>query len=83
MVGSIFEEVHAKRLDAMANYATGAMTAGRAGIQAIGAAYAAVAGIQPRSGVKQVNRFLSNKGIDVEQLTPAWAKFVLGVWIRS
>jgi hypothetical protein len=78
MLGSIFEDAHAKRVDSLANYAVGAMTAARAGIRAIGAAYAAIAEIQPKSGVKQVDRYLSNDGIDVEALTPAWVKFVLG-----
>lgn len=78
MLGSIFEDVHAKRLDSLANYTVGAMQASRAAIHALGAAYAEVASIQPKHGVKQVDRFLSNDGINVEELTPAWAKFVLG-----
>jgi hypothetical protein len=78
MVGSIFEDVHAKRLDSLARYTLGAMQSPRAAIHAIGAAYAEVANIKPRHGVKQVDRYLSNKGIDVEELTPAWAAFVLG-----
>ena len=76
--GSIFAGEHDKRVTSLANYAVGAMVAGRAGIRPIGAAYAALAEIQPKSGVKQVDRYLSNAGIDVEALTPAWAKFVLG-----
>jgi hypothetical protein len=77
MLDTIFEDMHAKRLEALANYTVGAMQAPRAAIHAIGAAYAAVAEIQPRSGVKQVDRYLSNKGIDVEALTPDWAAYVL------
>lgn len=79
MLGSIFgNDLHAKRLDSLANYTVGAMQASRAAIHAIGAAYAEVAAIQPKHGVKQVDRYLSNKGIDVEALTPAWAAFVIG-----
>ena len=78
MLDEIFEDVHAKRIESLANYAVGAMTASRVAIHAIGAAYAAVAEIQPKHGVKQVDRYLSNQGIDVEQLSPGWAKFVLG-----
>lgn len=78
MVDSIFEDVHAKRLDSLANYAVGTMQATRVAIHAIGAAYAAVAEIQPKHGIKQVDRFLSNRGIDVDELTPSWARFVLG-----
>lgn len=80
MLENIFveEDLHAKRLESLANYAIGAMEAPRAAVHAIGAAYAEVAEIKPRHGVKQVDRFLSNKGIDVEALTPAWARFVIG-----
>jgi hypothetical protein len=79
MVKAIFDaEVHAKRVESLANGATGVMLAARAAIHAIGAAYAEVAEIKPRHGVKQVDRYLSNQGIDVEALTPAWIRFVLG-----
>lgn len=78
MVGAIFEDVHSQRLDALANYSAAAMRAVRVAIHAIGAAYAALADIKPKHGVKQVDRFLSNRGIDVDGLTPAWARFVLG-----
>jgi DDE family transposase len=80
MLESIFieEDLHAKRLESLTNYAIAAMEAPRAAVHAIGAAYAEVAEIKPRHGVKQVDRFLSNQGIDVEALTPAWARFVIG-----
>src|SRR5690349_17536778 len=55
-------------LEALASYAIGTMEAPRAAIRAIGAAYAKVAHIQLRHGVKQADRFLSNPGIDVEPL---------------
>ena len=80
MLENIFaeESLHAKRMEAIANYAIGTMEAPRAAIHAIGAAYAKVAHIQSRHGVKQADRFLSNPGIDIAALTPAWAKFVIG-----
>jgi hypothetical protein len=78
MVESIFEDVHSQRLDALANYSEATMRAMRAGIHAIGAAYAETADIKPKHGIKQFDRFLSNKGLDVEKLRPAWARFVLG-----
>lgn len=78
MVKSMFDgDIHAKRVESLANGATGVMLAARAAIHAIGAAYAEVAEIKPRHGVKQVDRYLSNQGIDVEALTPAWASFVI------
>jgi hypothetical protein len=78
MVESIFEDMHSQRLDALANYSEATMRAMRAGIHAIGAAYAETADIKPKHGIKQFDRFLSNKGLDVEKLRPAWARFVLG-----
>lgn len=78
MLGSIFQDVHSKRLDSLANYSVGVMNASRAGIHAIGAAYAAIAKIQPKSGIKQVDRYLSNNGINVEEMTPRWGRFVIG-----
>jgi len=78
MVESIFEDVHAKRLESLSNGTVGVMQARRAGIAAIGAAYAHVAEIKPKHGIKQVDRYMSNRGIDVEALTPAWAEFVIG-----
>lgn len=78
MVGAIFEDLHAKRVESLANYTVGVMCSSSAAIHAIGAAYAGVARIQPKHGVKQVDRYLSNKGIDVEAMTPTWAAYVLG-----
>jgi hypothetical protein len=78
MVDTIFKEVHAKRRESMANYSVGVMQASSAAIHAIGAAYASVANIQPKHGTKQVDRYLSNEGIDVEALLPQWARYVLG-----
>jgi Transposase DDE domain len=78
MVGSIFENVHAQRLDALANYSAATMRALRVTIHAIGAAYAETAEIKPKHGIKQLDRFLSNPNFNVEALRPLWAKFVLG-----
>ena len=78
MLATVFEDVHAARIDSMARYSTAIMHAVRASVTAIGAAYAEMAELKPKHGIKQFDRFLSNKGIDVAALTPAWARFVLG-----
>jgi hypothetical protein len=78
MLDSIFEDEHSQRLDALANYSAATMRAMRAGVAAIGAAYAETAEIKPKHGIKQFDRFLSNKGLDVENLRPAWVRFILG-----
>jgi hypothetical protein len=54
------------------------MNAVDAAVHAVGSAYAAVAEVQPRSGVKEIDRLLSNAGIDLEKRMPKWASFVIG-----
>jgi len=78
MLGMMFEDVHAARLDSMARYATAIMHAVRASVSAIGAAYAEIEKRKPKHGIKQFDRFLSNKGIDIAALTPDWVRFILG-----
>lgn len=78
MVKVIFDAaVHAERVESVASGATRAMPAARAAIHAIAAAHAEVAEFKVSLGAKQVNRYLSNQGIDVEALTPAWIRYVL------
>ena len=77
MLGSIFE-LHQKQVHSLACYSVGVMQARNVAIHAIGAAYAAIAETKPKHGVKQVDRFLSNKKLDIAELTPAWAKFIIG-----
>lgn len=72
------EDLHAKRVESLANGVSGVLRAASLSIHAIGAAYAELATIRPKHGIKQVDRFLSNHAFDVAKLTPAWAKFVIG-----
>jgi len=72
------EDLHAKRVESLANGVAGAMRTVRASIHAIGQAYAEVAEIRPKHGVKQVDRYLSNPAFDVGRLLHGWAAFVVG-----
>ena len=78
MLGSVFEDIHAARLDSIARYSTAIMRGVKASVSAIGAAYAEMEELKPKHGIKQFDRFLSNQGIDVAVLTPGWVRFVLG-----
>ena len=73
------EEMHAARVASLTNGVVGVLTAAVVSIHAIGQAYAAVAGIKAKSGVKQIDRLLSNGGIDVSAIQKEWVKFVIGV----
>lgn len=79
MLGPIYgDELHAKRIDSLANGAAGVLRSARLSIHAIGAAYAELAEIKPKHGIKQVDRFLSNPAFDVAELTAPWARYVIG-----
>jgi len=65
-VSSIFtDDLHAKRVASLANAAVGVLEGAALGTHAIGRALAFAAGLESRHAVKQVDRLLSNKGIDV------------------
>jgi hypothetical protein len=73
------QDMHAARVASLANGVVGVLTAAVVSIHAIGQAYAAVAKITAKSGIKQVDRLLSNPLLDVEQVQKSWVKFVVGV----
>ena len=53
-------DIHAKRVESLANGVAGVLNAAMLTIHAIGQAYAAMAHIEASSGVKQLDRLLSN-----------------------
>lgn len=79
MVDAIFgAEFHDKRVLSVANAATGAMQAATLGVSAIGRALAQAQGVDPKHAIKQVDRMLSNAGIDVEEAQALWVPFIVG-----
>jgi hypothetical protein len=73
------QEMHAARVQSLANGVVGVLTAAVLSIHAIGQAYAKLAGIKGKSGIKQIDRLLSNAGVDVEVIQKDWVKFVVAV----
>jgi hypothetical protein len=73
------QEMHAARVESLANGVVGVLMAAVLAIHAIGQAYALLAGIKAKSGIKQIDRLLSNAGVDVEAIQKQWVKFVVGV----
>ena len=59
------EDLHTKRVYSLSNATLGVMTGAALGVQTIGAALAQARGLFPKHAVKQVDRLLSNQGIDV------------------
>jgi hypothetical protein len=72
-------DLHAARVLSLANGVVGVLHAAALAIHAIGQAYAKVANITPKSGVKQVDRLLSNAGFDMNVVLKPWVKYVVGV----
>lgn len=73
------QEMHAARVQSLANGVVGVLMAAVVSVAAIGKAYALLAGIKGKSGIKQIDRLLSNAGVDVEAIEKEWVKFVVGV----
>lgn len=79
IVDEIFgESLHAKRVLSLANGVAGVLAASMASVHAIGRAYAALNGTTTKSGVKQIDRLLSNDGLPLDVVQGAWARFVAG-----
>jgi hypothetical protein len=77
-VESLFEEdVHARRVLSLGNAVTGALHAAALGVHAIGHGLADVEDLDPKHAIKQVDRLLSNSGLDVWSLFTHWVPFVL------
>lgn len=75
----LFEyDEHAKRVLSLAHATLGVIHAASLSVHAIGQALAWARGGAEKHGVKQVDRMLSNAGVDVWKLLPAWCRFVLG-----
>jgi Transposase DDE domain len=78
MVKDIFNEgIHAKRVLSLANGVTGVLHTSTLAVHAIGQAYAQVANIQGKSGVKQVDRMLSSNALDLDKLLGLWVRHVV------
>jgi hypothetical protein len=79
LVAGIFDEdLHAKRVASLGSAVVGVLEGARLGVSTIGRALAVAAGLDPRHAVKQVDRLLSNGGIDVWRLFGSWVPFVIG-----
>ena len=72
------EDVHAMRVMSLANGVVGVMHAAALGVHAIGRGLADALDLDPKHAIKQVDRLLSNRGINVWQWFEQWVTFVVG-----
>lgn len=79
MLEDIFgEDLHLKRVRSLAGGVSGVLNATVASVATIGRAYAKLQGIETKSGIKQIDRLLSNEGIELDTVLELWVKFVVG-----
>lgn len=72
------DDLHARRVLSLAHGVVGVLNAASLAIHAIGEALATARDLNPKHAIKQIDRLLSNRGLDVEVLAPRWVAFVLG-----
>jgi len=71
-------DLHAKRVASLALSVLGVMTSASLAVSVIGHALAQARGKAAKHAIKQVDRLLSNKGIDVWTMFPLWIKEIVG-----
>jgi DDE family transposase len=78
-IGGLYgPDLHAKRVDALAGATLGVMTGASLAVAVIGQALAQARGLVTKHAVKQVDRLLSNAGIDVWDSFARWVPQQVG-----
>ena len=72
------EDVHAKRVYSLANATVGVMASASLAIHTIGQGLAQARGRLAKHAVKQIDRLLSNAGIEIWSLFAHWVPYVVG-----
>ncbi len=78
-IGELYgHDLHAKRVEALASATFGVMTGASLAVASIGQALALARGLVTKHAVKQVDRLMSNAGIDVWDSFARWVPHQLG-----
>ena len=78
-IGGVYgSDLHAKRIDGLANATLGVMTGASLAVSMIGQALAQARGLVTKHAVKQVDRLMSNAGIDVWDSFARWVPQQVG-----
>src|SRR3954453_3733119 len=72
------EDIHAKRVDSLANATLGVMTGGSLGVAIIGKSLAQARGLLPKHAIKQVDRLLSNRKLEAWDIFATWVPELVG-----
>jgi hypothetical protein len=78
-IGELYgPDLHAKRVGSLAGATLGTMTAASLAVALIGQALAQARGLKTKHAIKQVDRLLSNDGIDVWDSFARWVPHQIG-----
>ena len=77
--GLVGETLHERRVKSLALATVGVLHSASLAIHMIGRGLAAARGTSAKHGTKQVDRLLSNGGIELWRLFELWVRFVVGV----
>jgi len=72
------EDLHAKRVYSLANATLGVITSASLAVHVIGQGLAHARGLVTKHAIKQVDRLLSNRGIEVWALFAQWVPYIVG-----
>lgn len=78
VVRAVDDELHPKLTESVANAVHGVLEASSLSLALIGNGLAVAQGLDTKHAVKQVDRLLSNRNLQLEQLDLPWVRFVLG-----
>jgi hypothetical protein len=71
-------DIHAKRVESLANATLGVVSTGSLAVSTIGHGLALARGLTTKHAIKQVDRLLSNEGIDIDAALRHWVPYVVG-----
>ena len=78
-LGAVYgADLHAKRIDSLAGAALGVMQSASLAVAMIGQAFAQAKGLVTKHAIKQIDRMLSNNGIDVWDSFARWVPHQIG-----
>ena len=76
--GVLGPDVHAKRIDSLCDATLGVLHSGSLAVAAIGHGLAAARGRLSKHAIKQVDRLLSNPGVNVDDIQALWVPYAVG-----
>ena len=80
ILGDVLDhDLHAKRVASLSDATLGVLRSASLAVCTIGRGLAAVRGLSPKHATKQVDRLLSNRKINVDDILARWVPYVVGV----